>query len=87
MVWKPKVAFKKDGKRGDKMIFKDYTDTGLVYHLVTISDLKNVMENGLKYNYKTTYQNKYYTFHRFFDHKKGSHIPSWVVRLMRSLAV
>lgn len=62
------------------MIFKDYMDTGLVYHIVTITDLKTILTKGLQYNDKATYQSKYYKFHQYFDSKKTSSIPSWVER-------
>lgn len=62
------------------MIFKDYMDTGLVYHIVTITDLKSVLTKGLQYNDKATYQSKYCKFHQYFDDKKNSAIPPWVQR-------
>lgn len=62
------------------MFFPDYNETGYIYHMVSISDLKDILENGLKYNDKATYENKYSDFHRYIDLYKPKDIPDWVKR-------
>jgi hypothetical protein len=62
------------------MIFKDYTDTGRVYHIVGLNDLQKCLSNGINYDDKKTYENKYVRFHKYFDDYKVKEIPSWVMR-------
>jgi hypothetical protein len=62
------------------ILFKDYTETKLVYHVVTIGDLDNTLTYGIKFNDKNTYKSKYYEFHNFIDKMKPKYIPEWVVR-------
>ncbi len=62
------------------MIFKDYTVTKKVYHVVSLADLDNVLRNGLKYDDKKTFKTKYNGFHQCFDEIKGTSVPEWVVR-------
>jgi hypothetical protein len=62
------------------ILFKDYTETKVVYHVVTITDLDNTLKHGIKFNDKNTYKSKYHEFHRFIDEKKPEYIPEWVVR-------
>jgi hypothetical protein len=45
-----------------------------------ITDLDNILRNGIRYNDKTTYRSKYLNFHRFIDTFKPSTIPNWVIR-------
>lgn len=62
------------------MFFDDYLKTGKIYHIASINDLKQILLNGIKYDDKVTYGDKYYDFHCFIDSLKPSHIPSWVKR-------
>ncbi len=62
------------------MFFDDYTKTGKVYHIATINDLHKILEEGIKYDDKVTYTEKYYNFHQFIDHNRSVNIPSWVKR-------
>lgn len=62
------------------MIFDDYKKTKLIYHVANINDLKNILENGISYNDKSTYKSKYYEFHKFIDTYKIQEIPKWIVR-------
>lgn len=63
-----------------KILFKDYSETNLVYHVVTISDLPEVLKYGIKFNDKYTYSSKYCDFHKFIDSYKSESVPEWVVR-------
>ena len=62
------------------MLFLDYTETGVVYHIVSITDLKKTLREGISYNDKVTYKTKYYDFHHLIEGQKPSLIPSWVMR-------
>ncbi len=62
------------------MYFDDYSKTKRVYHIAPINDLKNILYEGIKYNDKVTYENKYCNFHNFIDNLKPDNIPSWVER-------
>ncbi len=62
------------------IIFEDYDKTGCLYHVISILDYKNVVRNGIKYDDKNTYIDKYYGFHAYFDDFKSERIPSWVER-------
>ncbi|KNF07235.1 hypothetical protein CLPU_20c00110 [Gottschalkia purinilytica] len=62
------------------MFFSDYKDTGYVYHVAAITDLKDILENGIKYNDKNTYIDKYLGFHKYIDSLKNEEIPHWVQR-------
>lgn len=62
------------------IIFKDYTETKRIYHVVTLTDLKKTMDNGIRFDDKNTYKNKYFDFHSFIDKNKPVNIPDWVVR-------
>ncbi|WP_026895486.1 hypothetical protein [Clostridiisalibacter paucivorans] len=62
------------------MLLPDYTETGLVYHIVDIVDLRNILKNGIKYDDKNTYETKYVEFHKFMDDFKPDNIPHWVMR-------
>jgi len=48
--------------------------------VISILDYKSVMKNGIKYDDKNTYIDKYYGFHSYFDDFKSDKIPSWVER-------
>ena len=62
------------------MYFDDYLKTGKVYHIAPINDLRKILCEGIKYNDKVTYEDKYYDFHNFIDDLKTPNIPSWVER-------
>lgn len=62
------------------MLFDDYINTGMVYHVADINDLKNILEKGIVYNDKSTYIDKYLSFHKFLDSFRPDHIPDWVIR-------
>ena len=62
------------------MFFKDYKDTGYIYHVAAITDLKEILESGIKYNDKETYESKYLDFHKYIDSYKTENIPKWVKR-------
>ncbi|MBS4535353.1 hypothetical protein GOQ29_06945 [Clostridium sp. D2Q-14] len=62
------------------MIFKDYTETNIIYHIASIIDLKKILEEGIKYDDKVSYRTKYLEFHRFINKYKSLNVPSWVVR-------
>lgn len=62
------------------MFFDDYLKTNKIYHIAPINDLKQILLNGIKYDDKVTYENKYYDFHCFIDSLKPPHIPPWVRR-------
>lgn len=62
------------------MFFEDYTKTGLIYHVVHITDLKEVLRNGINYDDKNSYNRWYLSFHKFIDQHRIPEIPSWVQR-------
>ncbi len=62
------------------MIFDNYINTKKVYHIISIIDLNQTLENGIKYDDKKTYKTKYYDFHDFIDKNKLPKIPDWVIR-------
>ncbi|MDR5658624.1 hypothetical protein RH915_03880 [Serpentinicella sp. ANB-PHB4] len=62
------------------MFFEDFTKTGCVYHIAAINDLKKIMSQGIKYNDKASYKEKYCGFHQLFDDQKPAYIPKWVER-------
>ncbi len=62
------------------MLFSDYTETGVIYHIVSITDLDYVLKNGISYNDKVTYKTKYYEFHKCIEKEKPLGLPLWVIR-------
>jgi len=62
------------------MLFLDYTETGVVYHIVSITDLEKTLREGISYNDKVTYKTKYYEFHHLIENQKPPWIPNWVLR-------
>lgn len=62
------------------MLFPDYNETKVVYHVASITELKKILKEGIKYNSKDTYKSKYYGFHKYLDYYKPNNIPNWVVR-------
>jgi len=63
---------------GDSLLFKDYVETGLVYHVVPIVKLDDILKDGLKVGESSN--KKYEEFNSFFDRFKPSSLPSWVSR-------
>lgn len=63
-----------------EILFKDYIETKVVYHVVTISDLDDTLKYGIRFNDKNTYKSKYYGFHNFIDDRRTKHVPQWVIR-------
>lgn len=62
------------------MRLKDCSKSGHVYHVAPVTDLKKILESGIKYDDKSTYFTKYIDFHKFIDSFKPENIPDWVVR-------
>jgi len=62
------------------MIFPDYQETGCVYHIISLTDLKKTLEEGIAYDDKVTYHTKYNGFHEWIDGLKPAWIPDWVNR-------
>jgi hypothetical protein len=62
------------------MIFPDYTQTGVVYHVINLSDFHRVRQKGIEYDSKSTYCDRYEEFHRFINAFKTPTIPEWVDR-------
>ncbi len=62
------------------MTFEDYAEQGFVYHVISITDLRNTLRYGIRYDGKKTYTGKYSGFHGFFDTYRPEHIPDWVER-------
>lgn len=62
------------------MLFPDYNQTTVVYHVVPITDLKKIISEGIEYDDKKTYKSKYLSFHKYIDTFRNESIPPWVVR-------
>ncbi len=62
------------------MLFPDYGQTGVVYHVINLNDLLTVKTGGIKYDDKLTYQNNYKDFHAYLNLHRTQKIPSWVDR-------
>ena len=62
------------------MLFPDYEETGVIYHIISIIDLEKTLMDGITYDDKATYRSMYYKFHSMIDKEKPSFIPSWVIR-------
>lgn len=62
------------------MTFEDFSFTGALYHVVSIIDLEKTLAEGIHYDDKLTYLNKYYNFHSYFDKYRTDNIPFWVER-------
>lgn len=68
-------------KEGEHItFFPDYDETGVVYHVACITDLDNILRNGIKYNDKSTYRSMYLDFHKFISSLKPDNIPNWIIR-------
>ncbi|SHH26370.1 hypothetical protein [Tepidibacter thalassicus] len=61
-------------------LFDDYIKTKRVYHIVSLRDLDYILEKGIHYNDKVTYNTKYKGFHDYIDDFKTNNIPDWVER-------
>ncbi|MDD2573363.1 MAG: hypothetical protein WCS98_02430 [Bacillota bacterium] len=62
------------------MLFPDYSQTGLVYHIISLNDLAKVKAHGIRCDDKPTYQEKYRDFHTFLNLYRPENIPGWVNR-------
>ncbi|SDJ98117.1 hypothetical protein [Natronincola ferrireducens] len=62
------------------MFFQDYQNTGWIYHIIHITNLKKTLTEGIHYNDKISYENHYEKFHDFIDSLKTKNIPPWVIR-------
>ncbi|MDI6601672.1 MAG: hypothetical protein QME46_07805 [Thermoanaerobacteraceae bacterium] len=62
------------------MLFPDYNETHILYHVACISDLSNILKYGLRFSQRLSYSNKYLAFHKFMDRNRTSNVPIWVVR-------
>ncbi|QEK12963.1 hypothetical protein FQB35_11880 [Crassaminicella thermophila] len=62
------------------MIFQDYEKTGVIYHIISLPDLKKALKYGIAFDDKVTYKTKYDGFHQLIDAQKPDWIPSWVIR-------
>ncbi|TZE81708.1 hypothetical protein [Calorimonas adulescens] len=62
------------------MLFPDYDETHLLYHIASISDLKTIFKYGLRFNRRLSYKGKYHDFHRFMDKNRTMNVPGWVMR-------
>ncbi|MGI6702932.1 MAG: hypothetical protein ACOX42_02705 [Clostridia bacterium] len=62
------------------MLFPDYSQTGLVYHVISLNDLAKVKTHGISYDDKATYQEKYKDYHVFVNRYRPKKIPDWVDR-------
>jgi hypothetical protein len=62
------------------MTFKDCSEQGCVYHVISIIDLERTLQEGIRYDDKNTYTSKYIGFHKYFDNYKPKSIPGWVER-------
>lgn len=62
------------------LIFPDYKETGCIYHIISIIDLKKTLNEGIKFDDKATYKCKYLDFHNYIDNFRHENIPSWVIR-------
>lgn len=62
------------------MLFPEYEETGVLYHIISITDLEKTLTEGIAYDDKATYKSKYYEFHSFIDEEKPDILPKWVVR-------
>ncbi|WP_129595978.1 hypothetical protein [Anaerophilus nitritogenes] len=62
------------------MFFEDYTNTKVLYHIISLIDLKRVLQRGIHFDDKITYQTKYDGFHEIIDNEKPEYIPKWVIR-------
>lgn len=68
-------------KEGDYItFFPDFNTTEVVYHVACITDLDNILKNGIKYNDKSTYSTMYLEFHKYISSLKPKDIPDWVIR-------
>lgn len=72
---------KNNMKEGDNItFFPDFNTTGVVYHVAPITDLANILNNGIRYDDKSTYRTMYLDFHKYISAQKPNNIPDWVIR-------
>ncbi len=48
--------------------------------MACISDLKSIFNGGLKFDRRSSYANKYLSFHEFMDKNRTGNVPEWVMR-------
>lgn len=61
------------------MLFKDYTQTGYIYHLIDINEYGNIIKNGILLE-ENSVNNKYKLLNNFLDKYRVNNIPKWVKR-------
>lgn len=61
------------------MIFKDFLQTGYIYHLIDINEYGNIVKNGILLE-ENCINNKYKVLNDFLDEYKLNNIPNWVKR-------
>jgi hypothetical protein len=62
------------------MFFPDYSQTGAVYHVINLNDLVRVNEQGIKYDRRAAYHDRYEDFHAYLNEYRTGEIPHWVDR-------
>lgn len=62
------------------MLFPDYQESGVVYHIISLMDLKKALTEGIRFDDKATYRTKYNGFHQLIDQHRPKGIPEWVIR-------
>ncbi len=62
------------------MLFPDYKETKRVYHIASITDLEGILNKGIAFDDKATYETKYYAFHNLINQHRNETIPAWVDR-------
>ncbi|TCO69859.1 hypothetical protein [Marinisporobacter balticus] len=62
------------------MLFLDYGQTGVIYHIISLTDLKKTLRTGIVFDDKVTYKTKYDGFHQCIDKQKSDAVPNWVIR-------
>lgn len=65
---------------GVDVLFSDYQKKGVIYHIISLTDLKKTLKEGITFDDKITYKTKYDGFHQFIDQKKPDWIPNWIIR-------
>lgn len=62
------------------MRLDDCAEQGFAYHVISITDLKRTLKEGIRFDDKSTYGSKYIDFHTYFDMFRSKEIPEWVER-------
>lgn len=58
--------------------FQDYIVTNVVYHVAPITELDEILKEGLRVN--NSLSSRYISFNRYFDRLRPENIPKWVSR-------